>query len=92
MKSFIKATAQWLNHRLIQLVWKHWKRIKTRFIRLKRLGIEEEEAWKVANIRKGHWKVSHSETLIQWVLKDFNHLYERTYSNYSHLLDFSGLI
>ncbi len=91
MKSFIKKTAQWLNHRLRQLVWKRWKKIKTRFIRLKQLGITEEEAWKVANTRKGYWRVSHSETLhkaiklktlIQWGLKDLNHLYERTYSNY----------
>lgn len=91
MRSFIKAIAQWLNHRLRQLIWKRWKEIKTRYTQLRRLGIGKEEAWRFANTRKGYWRVSHSETLhkaikyktlIKWGLKDLTHLYERAYSNY----------
>lgn len=91
MRSYIKSIAQWLHHRLRQLIWKRWKKIKTRFTQLKRLGIGKEEAWTFANTRKGYWRVSHSETLhkaikhktlLKWGLKDLNHLYERSYSNY----------
>lgn len=91
MKGFMKAISQWLNHRLRQLIWKRWKKIKTRYTRLKKLGIEDEEAWKVANTRKGYWRVSLSETLhkaiknktlVKWGLKDLNHLYKRAYLNY----------
>jgi hypothetical protein len=36
MKTFISKTAQWLNHRLRQLIWKRWKRVSTRFYGLMR--------------------------------------------------------
>jgi len=91
MRSFIETTAKWLNHRLRQLIWKRWKKVKTRYKRLKRLGINKEEAWRFANSRKGYWRLSLSETLhkaikketlINWGLKDLSHLYERKYSSY----------
>jgi group II intron reverse transcriptase/maturase len=91
MRKFVKSTAEWLNHRLRQLIWKRWKKIKTRFAKLKNLGINKEEAWKFANSRKGYWRLSSSETLhkaikketlINWGLKDLNQLYERKYSSY----------
>ncbi len=63
MKEFIKSIAHWLNHRLRQLIWKRWKKIKTKYYQLKRLGIPAEEAWRVANTRKGYWRISGSETL-----------------------------
>ena len=91
MRTFIKSTAEWLNHRLRQLIWKRWKKIRTRFAKLKRLGIYKEEAWKFSNSRKGYWRLSSSETLhkaikketlINWGLKDLNQLYERKYPSY----------
>jgi RNA-directed DNA polymerase len=91
MKIFIRDTAQWLNHRLRQLIWKRWKKTKTKYYQLRRLGIAYEEAWKVANTRKGYWRVSGCETLhnaikittlIKWGLKDLNQLYERRYLSY----------
>jgi RNA-directed DNA polymerase len=91
MKGFIEDVAKWLNHRLRQIIWKRWKRIKTRYQQLRRLGIKHDEAWRVANTRKGYWRISGCETLhnaikiktlIKWGLKDLNHLYERRYSSY----------
>ena len=46
MKNFIRETAQWLNHRLRQLIWKRWKRICTRFYRLMRYGIDSKKPGK----------------------------------------------
>ncbi|MGJ7923308.1 group II intron reverse transcriptase/maturase [Neobacillus sp. LXY-4] len=91
MKMFIKQTAQWLNHRLRQIIWKRWKKVKTRYQQLRRLGIKHEEAWKLAYTRKGYWRISGSKTLhnaikiktlIKWGLKDLNQLYERRYLSY----------
>jgi RNA-directed DNA polymerase len=91
MKHFIKTINHWLNHRLRQLIWKRWKKVKTRYRQLKRLGIRHEEAWRLANTRKGYWRISASETLQKaiknktlkkWGLKDLNHLYERRYLSY----------
>ncbi|ONK25095.1 group II intron reverse transcriptase/maturase [Bacillus sp. VT-16-64] len=91
MKTYIRSLAQWLNHRLRQMIWKRWKKALTKYRQLCRLGIWNEEAWKVANSRKGYWRVSMSETLhkaiktetlIKWGLKDLNHLYERRYLSY----------
>jgi RNA-directed DNA polymerase len=91
MKGFIHSIAQWLHHRLRQLIWKRWKKIRTKYHQLCRLGTLHEEALKVANSRKGYWRVSKSETLhkaiktvtlIKWGLKDLNHLYERRYLSY----------
>ena len=91
MKAFISETAQWLNHRLRQLIWKRWKRVSARFYGLMRYGIGREEAWKVANSRKGYWRMSKNWTihrainkkrLVSWGLKDLNQLYQRRYLSY----------
>ncbi|QWC21580.1 group II intron reverse transcriptase/maturase [Bacillus haikouensis] len=91
MKKFIQEIAKWLNHRLRQIIWKRWKETKTKYHQLRRLGIKNEEAWKVANSRKGYWRISRSETLQKaiktktlkkWGLKDLNFLYERRYLSY----------
>lgn len=91
MKIFIKTISQWLNHRLRQPCWKRWKRVNTKFRMLRRYGIEEEEAWKVANSRKGYWRVTRSHTLhrandnkklIKWGLKNINQLYQQRYLSY----------
>ena len=91
MKAFISETAQWLNHRLRQLIWKRWKRVSARFYGLMRYGIGREEAWKVANSRKGYWRMSKNQTihrainkkrLASWGLKDLNQLYQRRYLSY----------
>ncbi|WNS75080.1 group II intron reverse transcriptase/maturase [Bacillus sp. DTU_2020_1000418_1_SI_GHA_SEK_038] len=91
MKRFIEDVTKWLNHRLRQIIWKRWKRVKTRYQQLRRLGIKHDEACKVANTRKGYWRISgcgtlHNaikiKTLIKWGLKDLNHLYQRRYSSY----------
>jgi hypothetical protein len=44
-------------------IWKQWKRVRTRFARLKELGVTKEQAWQWANTRKGSWRISGS-----WIL------------------------
>lgn len=86
MKSFITQIKGWLNRRLRQLIWKRWKKVSTRYKKLKRLGIEHDDALKMAGSRKAYWRLSMSvilhralpnKKLVQWGLKDLVYLYER---------------
>lgn len=88
MKSFIKITQHWLNHRLRQLIWKRWKTSKTKYAKLRKYGVDHVGAMKMAYSRKGYWRLSRSEILhraitneklTKWGLKDLSLLYERRY-------------
>jgi len=88
MKAFIKEIQGWLNHRLRQLIWKRWKKPKTKYKKLRQNGINHNDAMKMANSRKGYWRISQSEILhraitkrklTKWGLKDLSLLYERRY-------------
>ena len=88
MRAFIVSIQGGLNHRLRQLIWKRWKRVRTRYKKLRQYGIEHDEAMRIANSRKGYWRISRSETLhraitkeklIKWGLKELSQLYERRY-------------
>lgn len=56
MKSLLIKTDQWLRRRIRMVIWKQWKRVRTRYTTLKKLGIVDWVAWEGANIRKGHWR------------------------------------
>lgn len=61
--SNIKELEAWLRRRLRACIWKQWKRIKTRFTSLKKLGTPPQKAWEYANTRKGYWRISSSPVL-----------------------------
>ncbi len=63
MKSFIQRLDEWLRSRIRQYIWKSWKKIKTRFKKLRKLGMSEAQAFTCANTRKGYWRTAHSKTL-----------------------------
>jgi hypothetical protein len=52
------------------LTWKRWKKVKTRFINLKKLGLDEERAWMWANTRKGYWRTANSPILLRTLSND----------------------
>ena len=54
MKNLMIDTDEWLRRRIRMIYWKRWKRVRTRFRELKRLGIDERKAWEYANTRKGY--------------------------------------
>lgn len=55
MKGLLKETDEWLRHKIRTIYWKQWKKVKTKFRELKKLGVEEEKAWICANMRNGNW-------------------------------------
>jgi len=63
MKTLAKELDEWLRRRIRMVIWKTWKRVKTRFESLKKLGLDIETAWQYANTRKGYWRISNSPIL-----------------------------
>jgi group II intron reverse transcriptase/maturase len=78
MKQLLKETDEWMRRRIRMIYWKQWKKVKTKFQELKRLGIKEYKAWQFANTRKGYWKISNSQilkySLDNQTLKNFGYL------------------
>jgi group II intron reverse transcriptase/maturase len=63
MKKLLTETDEWYRRRLRAVFWKQWKRVKTRWANLKRLGINAQKAWEFANTRKSYWRIAKSEVL-----------------------------
>lgn len=63
MKKLMLTTDEWLRRRVRMIYWKQWKKVKTKFRELKRLGIDDDKAWQFANTRKGYWRISNSPIL-----------------------------
>lgn len=62
-KSAMRDLDGWIRRKIRCYIYKQWKKIKTRFNNLKKLGVEEPKAWEFANTRKGLWRISHSPIL-----------------------------
>mgnify|MGYP005871474895 FL=1 len=63
MKRLLQSNDEWLRHRIRAIYWKQWKKVKTKFKELKKLGVEEERAWICTNMRNGNWFCSGYITL-----------------------------
>jgi RNA-directed DNA polymerase len=62
-KSKLVDIDRWLRRRIRMLYWKMWKRVRTRYRELKRLGVEHNQAIRWANSRQGYWRIANS-----WIL------------------------
>ena len=60
MKEFLKKTDAWLRRRIRMIYWKRWKRVRTKYRNLQKLGIEKYKAWEWANTRKSYWHTANS--------------------------------
>lgn len=60
MKDLLRQLDEWTRRRLRACIWKTWKRIRTRYESLFKLGIPKDKAWEFANTRKGYWRISGS--------------------------------
>lgn len=58
MKNLLKVTDQWLRRRIRMVIVKQWKRVRTRYAMLRKLGIADWVAREGASIRKGYWRVA----------------------------------
>jgi len=63
MKKLLIRVDEWYRRRLRMVIWKQWKRIKTRMANLRKLGINKHKAYEWANTRKGYWHIAGSYIL-----------------------------
>ena len=62
-KKLLTEIDEWYRRRLRMVIWKQWKRIKTKGRNLIKLGIESSKAWSFANTRKSYWRSAGSPIL-----------------------------
>jgi len=63
MKGLMESIDGWLRRRIRMITWKRWKRVRTKFKNLQKLGVARQKAWEWANTRKSYWHISNS-----WIL------------------------
>ena len=70
MKGLLIKTDEWYRRRLRMVIWKQWKRIRTKLKNLIKLGINKYKAWEYANTRKGYWRTANSPILTRTVTNE----------------------
>lgn len=83
MKNLMTEMDQWTRRRLRMVTWKRWKKVRTRFYWLKKLGTNKRKAWEWANTRKGYWRIAGSYILDKTLT---NELFRR--AKYLSFLDY----
>jgi RNA-directed DNA polymerase len=63
MKKLLVGIDQWLRRRIRMVIWKRWKRIRTRYTMLRKFGLNHNTALKFACTRKGYWRIANSPIL-----------------------------
>ena len=70
MKKYLQKLDEWYRRRIRMVIWKQWKRIRTRGRNLIKLGIDKYKAWEYANTRKGYWRTANSPILAKSITND----------------------
>lgn len=63
IKKYAKLLDAHIRRRLRACRWKEWKKTRTKYRNLVKLGISKNEAWRNANSRKSYWRMSNTPTL-----------------------------
>lgn len=69
--SVLAALEEWLRHRLRACLWRQWRRVRTRYHKLRGLGLPERVVGFMANTRKGPWRIAASPPLQQGLDKAY---------------------
>ena len=70
MKGLLPRIDEWYRRRIRMVIWKQWKRIRTRLRNLLKLGVIKHKAWEFANTRKGFWHTANSPILSTSITND----------------------
>lgn len=62
MTEFLTKLETWIRRKLRVIVWKHWKKVRTRFRKLVGMGLPRRQAF-MAMSRKKYWRLSVSPQL-----------------------------
>lgn len=67
MRSLLKGIDHWYRRRIRMCIWKQWKRNRTRWKMLIKLGLNKYKAWQYANTRKSYWHTANSYILTRTI-------------------------
>ena len=70
-EKWARPTDEWIRRRIRQLLWKTWKRVRTRYAALRKLGCSHFRALQWANTRKSYWHIANSWILSTTLNNDF---------------------
>ena len=70
MKQALARIDERLRTRMRVVIWKQWKKPKTRVKNLMKLGMEDWKAYRNGNTRKGYWAVAGSGILTTTVTNE----------------------
>lgn len=86
MNQLLVEVDQWMRRRIRMLFWKQWKRVRTRYSRLRSLGCAHEQAFMWACTRRAYWRIAGSpvlavtltnQRLLNWGFPSFVVVYQR---------------
>ena len=63
MRKLLENADKWMRRRIRMVFWKKWKRIRTKYRNLRKLGLDHKDAYMTANSRKGYWATVNSRTV-----------------------------
>lgn len=70
MKTILTEIEEHMRRRLRMCIWKYWKKLKTKYKALRKLGISEYNAHMVANTRRGYYWVASTAVLHTAITND----------------------
>jgi len=70
MKNLLLRIDEWYRRRIRMVIWKQWKRIRTKLTNLIKLGVNKSKAWEWANTRKNYWHIANSFILTTTITTD----------------------
>jgi RNA-directed DNA polymerase len=58
LRSFLEELDEWVRRRLRLGLWRQWRRVRTRYRELRKLGVPERDVHVLANTRQGPWRIA----------------------------------
>jgi len=71
MRGLARELDQWIRRRIRMNYWKQWKKVRTRYENLKKLGLSKGKAWEHANTRKSYWRTAGSFILATTLTNEY---------------------
>ena len=70
MKTFLQEVDAWMRRRIRSQIWTRWKKVRTRYSKLRQLGANHNQAMRMANSRKGSWHLAKTKELNTFISND----------------------
>ena len=70
MKTLLQSIDEWMRRRIRAIIWKQWKKTKTKYQNLRKLGIGHENASKTAGTSIKYWRAVNGATVKAAITND----------------------